>query len=551
MAAAGGAAALGLPDAADDDDERVAAAGRASQIRALRGNFVRMSMCFSMNHACVTSALALSTANLGSVLGNASNATLYVMYTLSALVFAGPHVRRRGSKQALVDSTFAFCVYVGSFYVAEVWRDVAWVAAIGGAAVGGVAAGVLFTAQGVYFMLTARAYVQLSRGGDASESSSDGALQSGGGGKAVSGAPDPAMEDATSRFAATFACIYLLSEISFKVIAWALPQYWSAGWAVVSLTYVAAAVAAAAAMTNIWKLETGTERGMGGGADSVRIGDPGSANGAIRGHSGNRGNSERKDGDGGGQQLLPDAGPYPQRQGRSTGETKDDGLVMGKPALRVEAASSPSSGLAQLRETLLLLFRPQMLLAMGMNLAYGFTSAYLTSYINGTIVAEAYGTAAVGLFAAVTPAVAGLSSPLLGRCSRGGATKRPVMVLGTVALIFVVAIPLLIESEGLLMTDRRGAAEHSDDAVGTTASIPWPLLLVYVTEGLGRGVFEGPNRAVYADWFEGQKEQAFACWIVQAGGTSSAAFFMLALDVSPTTVRSTQSNATPLHFWQW
>jgi hypothetical protein len=134
-AADGGTAADGgAAEAGDGEEEaRVAAAERAFQIRALRGNFVYMSVCFSLNHACVTSALALSTANLGSVLGNASNATLYVLYTCSALAFAGPHVRRRGSKQALVDSTFAFCVYVGSFYVAEVWRDVAWVAAIGGA----------------------------------------------------------------------------------------------------------------------------------------------------------------------------------------------------------------------------------------------------------------------------------------------------------------------------------------------------------------------------------------------------------------------------------
>ena len=62
------------------------------------------------------------------------------------------------------------------------------------------------------------------------------------------------------------------------------------------------------------------------------------------------------------------------------------------------------------------------------------------------------------------------------------------------------------------------------------------LVLIYTLEGLGRGVFEGPNRAVYADWFENQREMAFACWIVQSGGSASVAFFMLALDVNPTIV---------------
>jgi hypothetical protein len=132
------------------------------------------------------------------------------------------------------------------------------------------------------------------------------------------------MEDATSRFAAAFACIYLLSEISFKLIAWVLPQYWSAGWAVVSLTYVAAAVAAAAAMTNIWKLETGTERGMGGGADSVR---------AALGRTDSSGTS-------GGAALTPAAGGGErERKGRydGLGEREGEREGDGATALRVEA----------------------------------------------------------------------------------------------------------------------------------------------------------------------------------------------------------------------
>ena len=40
-------------------------------------------------------------------------------------------------------------------------------------------------------------------------------------------------------------------------------------------------------------------------------------------------------------------------------------------------------------------------------------------------------TAAIGLFSAITPAVAGLASPVLGYCSSSCKTKQPVMILGT------------------------------------------------------------------------------------------------------------------------
>ena len=210
-----------------DGAARTAGAGAVQERRrrALLRNFALMSLYFSLNHACVVAVLVLSTANLGPGLGNISNAALYLFYVGSALLFAGPHVKRRGPKRALVDATLAFCVYVGSFFVAEVWSAGAWVAAPGGAAVGGLAAGVLFTAQGSYFTLTARAYA----GGEA-----EGA----------------AMEGATSLLGGIFAAIYLCCEIFFKLVASALPLYWSAGWLVVSAAYFVAAVLAALAMVS-------------------------------------------------------------------------------------------------------------------------------------------------------------------------------------------------------------------------------------------------------------------------------------------------------------
>lgn len=106
------------------------------------------------------------------------------------------------------------------------------------------------------------------------------------------------------------------------------------------------------------------------------------------------------------------------------------------------------------------------------------------------------------------------------------------------ALVCVVAVPVLAESAGLWVLLRGTQSGATAGAVSRdpSSALVALLVLIYTLEGLGRGVFEGPNRAVYADWFENQREMAFACWIVQSGGSASVAFFMLALDVNPTIV---------------
>jgi hypothetical protein len=219
--------------------------------REITLNFVRMSVCFSLNHACVTAALALSTSNLGRVLGNASNAMLYIGYTSSALLLASPYVRARGPKASLVDATAAFSLYVGSFCVAEAWGEVAWVAAIGGSLLGGVAAGVLFTAQGLYFALSADAYARAAAGGGG-----DGGGAGAGQRRArgVASASPQQRESATALLGGVFASIYLLCEVSFKLLAGLLPRLFGVGWAAVSLVYFLFALASAAAMSTIWAL---------------------------------------------------------------------------------------------------------------------------------------------------------------------------------------------------------------------------------------------------------------------------------------------------------
>ena len=224
----------------------------------------------------------------------------------------------------------------------------------------------------------------------------------------------------------------------------------------------------------------------------------------------------------------------------------------GAPAPGSEAEGGEEVGGGFGREAVMrLLVQPQMLLAMGLNLAHGFVSAYLTSYVNGTVIRLAFGRSAIGFFSALTPAVAGLVSLPLGLVSRRLGSKLPAMLLGLCSLAVVVgcSLPLGIALEhaddngtspwvgGAARGEAGGGEATADEeGAGGTPALAAVLMLVYVLEGVGRAVFEGPNRALFADWFESQREQAFACWIVQSGGTATVAFVLLGAAVPPAAV---------------
>lgn len=71
------------------------------------------------------------------------------------------------------------------------------------------------------------------------------------------------------------------------------------------------------------------------------------------------------------------------------------------------------------------------------------------------------------------------------------------------------------------------------------------LLLIYGCGGMGRCIFEGVNKAVFADMFVGQEEEAFAAGIVQSGGAAAIAFFCLGNGVPVSTRRA--GNGEPQH----
>ncbi|KAK3268319.1 hypothetical protein CYMTET_23170 [Cymbomonas tetramitiformis] len=136
---------------------------------AIRKNVLLMSMCFSLNHACVTTVIGLASSELGDTLGGVSVGVLYLMYTLTAMVGATGIVEKVGTKRALVTGAWAYCFYVGSFLLAILWESGEWGFCMAGSLLGGTAAGWLWTAQGAYFSVAVELHVDATQRGETTE----------------------------------------------------------------------------------------------------------------------------------------------------------------------------------------------------------------------------------------------------------------------------------------------------------------------------------------------------------------------------------------------
>jgi MFS family permease len=144
------------------------------------------------------------------------------------------------------------------------------------------------------------------------------------------------------------------------------------------------------------------------------------------------------------------------------------------------------------------------------NIAFGFTTAYINNYVNTFLDTPGSDRKATpgwsGLVLAVTPATATLLSfPYSFLSAKYG--KLALMVWG--GLNYAAAsVWVLILSP--------------DDLVG----LGFGIMGIYAVVGSGRAVFEGTNKALFADFFPEDKEAAFANVIVQSGGGAALAYFV-------------------------
>mmetsp|Transcript_13915 Transcript_13915/g.33174 ORF Transcript_13915/g.33174 Transcript_13915/m.33174 type:complete len:423 (-) Transcript_13915:90-1358(-) len=172
-----------------------------------------MSVCFAVNHGCVTTPLVVSTTVLGSEVASVGNGILYSMTIFASLFVAAPMINALGAKASLLCSMFLYCIYAFDFMLAVIFKDVAavsWAAFAVGSVCGGLAAGAMWTAQGSYFSSTATL---------------------------LAAAEDQPRTAATASLAGNFAFMYLLCEVGSKLGYSALQQFGVEPWAI-GLVYV-------------------------------------------------------------------------------------------------------------------------------------------------------------------------------------------------------------------------------------------------------------------------------------------------------------------------
>jgi len=142
---------------------------------------------------------------------------------------------------------------------------------------------------------------------------------------------------------------------------------------------------------------------------------------------------------------------------------------------------------------------PKMKYMIGLNAVFGFTAAFLNSYVNGQVVPVALNdpdSRYIGVLSSWVSAVAAGMSLVFGRIAPTSG-KGPILLLGA-ACFFAVVFPFLV--------------------VPDANQYGWfMLVLVYTFHGVGRATFEGTLKATFADFFAYEKEGAFANIILQNG----------------------------------
>jgi MFS family permease len=129
---------------------------------------------------------------------------------------------------------------------------------------------------------------------------------------------------------------------------------------------------------------------------------------------------------------------------------------------------------------------PKMIHMVGLNAVFGFTGAFVNSFVNGQVVAQSQlgSSSYVGMLTAITAAVAAIMSLVFGRVSQR-IGKGPVLISGALCF-FLVGFLFLVHP--------------------TLQTWGWPsLLTVYCLQGIGRSTFEGTLKALFADYFPQEK----------------------------------------------
>lgn len=136
------------------------------------------------------------------------------------------------------------------------------------------------------------------------------------------------------------------------------------------------------------------------------------------------------------------------------------------------------------------------------NFAFGLSAAYMNGYVNEQLSARPLGESSIGILTAVTSICAVGLAVLYGALA---------ISLGKGSVIFVGACSMFVIPVLTLFF-----------GPGTWG---WGIALLYVLQGSARAVYEGINRAVFAEAFDSRTESAFALCSAQSSFAFAISFF--------------------------
>merc|ERR1712072_867860 len=157
----------------------------------------------------------------------------------------------------------------------------------------------------------------------------------------------------------------------------------------------------------------------------------------------------------------------------------------------------------------LLFSDPKMLLLLPFEFTFGFSASLLNGFVSPKVTKNVLGSADIGWVSGIIAGIACIVSALGGGFIKKTGAKWPLMLAGSLCFIGM-ALPFVFED----------ALKWKEDEV----SAYWKLSLVYIAQGVGRGIFESTNKAVVADFFSTDAPAAFSNVIWSSGGASAVGY---------------------------
>jgi len=444
-----------------------------------------MAVFFSINHGCILAVLSISNLLLGQEQGSYQSGSLYVTYTVTALVLSPGLLDLLGARKALIWAAALYSIYVISFPIALVipksMSALETIVALIGGIVGGFAAGFLWSAQGTYFAMNAKNYAYQH---------------------------NVTLSEANSLFASIFAFVFLALEVTLKLLPVALTELshiklyiWGDSNHPVSVQdLVIASLYSVLAVASVFGLATINELVDEQADAEATITTPNAV------------------------ELLED--------------DKATSLLSShapKPMLRFEKAAAAITLWAK---------HPSVLLLAPIQITFGVSASLLYNEVTFKVVKYKFGdnNVVIGslLSALIAFIAAVLQVPFKHLAVKLG--KPPLMITCIFAFVLLAALVLAFPippapsppaPPGLLPPSAPPPADsHSE---GVTLGNLGLLLSCYVLQGIGRAGYEGTNKALYADFFPNDSTAAFSN-IILANGLSSAVSFFVFPSLDKTTI---------------